>query len=128
MAYNQRLTNSTDRDCDTAADSALTTVAPVQTTSQPEGTTQPTAETTPPPEGTTAPPNNDESGRSRRRQSERGVHSDYLLIPDGLYSGSRFASKYCDKSLENFDDSTGNHDRNLFIPLFFLKGTHPTVW
>ncbi|XP_060861769.1 uncharacterized protein LOC132938769 [Metopolophium dirhodum] len=112
MAYNQRLTSSTDRDCDTVADSALTTLAQVQTT--------PPAETTSPPEGTTAQPNDDESepqtnGRSRRRPSERGVHNDYLLIPDGLYSGSRFASKYCDKSLENIDDSTVKTQGPLYV-------------
>ncbi|CAI6345766.1 unnamed protein product [Macrosiphum euphorbiae] len=155
MAYNQRLTGSTDRDCDTAADSALTTLAPGQTTSPPAGTTPPPAGTTPPPAGTTPPPagttpppagttpppagttpppagttpppgettppqNDDEfeeqpNGRSRRRPSERGLHNDYLLIPDGLYSGSRFASKYCDKSLENIDDSTVKTQGPLYV-------------
>lgn len=127
MAYNQRLTSSTDRDCDTAADTALTTFLPEQTTTpagttlSPAGTTSPPEGITSPPEGTTQPTNTDGdseaelNGRSRRRQSERGVHNDYLLIPDGLYSSSRFASKYCDKSLENIDDSTGNSDLYHFI-------------
>lgn len=125
MAYNQRLTSSTDRDCDTAADSALTTFPPEQTTA-PAGTTLSPAGTTSPPEGTTLPTNTggdseeQPNGRSRRRQSERGVHNDYLLIPDGLYSSSRFASKYCDKSLENIDESTGNSDLYHFISLFFF--------
>jgi len=133
MAYNQRLTGSTDRDCDTSADSgnitptAGTTSSSTETTSPSTGTTLPPAETTTSPAETTLPPNTEReteaspNGRSRRRPSERGVHNDYLLIPDGFYSGSRFASKYCDKSLENIDDSTGNRDCNLYIPFFFWK-------
>lgn len=155
IAYNQKLTGSTDRDCDTAAagESEQSTVQTTETTTSPSGTTQPsagttqpsvgttqpsaettqptagttqpTAGTTQPTAGTTQPPNDGSTeitpnGRSRKRPFGRGVHNDYLLIPDGFYSSSRFASKYCDKSLENIDDSTGNCDRNIFFSILNL--------
>ncbi|XP_060841398.1 uncharacterized protein LOC132922088 [Rhopalosiphum padi] len=124
VAYNQRLTGSTDRDCDTVPageseqttptsgttqPSTETTQASAETTQAPTGTTQLSTETTQPSSSTETSPN----GRSsRKRSSERG---DYLLIPDGLYSSSRFASKYCDKSLENVDDSTVKTQGPLYV-------------
>ncbi|XP_025198789.1 uncharacterized protein LOC112597077 [Melanaphis sacchari] len=129
VAYNQKLTNSTDRDCDTVAASKSE-----QSTTPPSKTTQITTETTQQPSETTQPPSvttqsstktdttsNDDlnketvNERSRKRLSERGVHNDYLLIPDGLYSTSRFASKYCDRSLENVDDSTVKTQGPLYV-------------
>lgn len=135
IAYNQKLTGSTDRDCDTAATeqttqpsagttqpSTVTTQTPAGTTQPSAGTTQSSAGTTQPSAGTTQPTTGTTtdvttSTHNRKRPFKRGVHNDYLLIPDGFYSSSRFASKYCDKSLENIDDSTGNRDQNMFFPI-----------
>ncbi|XP_026810179.1 uncharacterized protein LOC113551845 [Rhopalosiphum maidis] len=117
VAYNQRLTGSTDRDCDTVpAGESEQTTSTSGTTQPSTGTTQASAETTQAPTETIQPSSSTEevpNGRSsRKRSSERG---DYLLIPDGLYSSSRFASKYCDKSLENVDDSTVKTQGPLYV-------------
>uniref|UniRef100_A0A2S2P7N4 CUB domain-containing protein n=1 Tax=Schizaphis graminum TaxID=13262 RepID=A0A2S2P7N4_SCHGA len=125
VAYNQRLTSSTDRDCDTvlAGESEQsttqtpgqttltsgTTKATTKTTQLSTETTQLSTETTQSSSSTEKTPN---ERSSKKRSSERG---DYLLIPDGLYSSSRFASKYCDKSLENVDDSTVKTQGPLYV-------------
>lgn len=103
MAYNRKLSGSTDRDCDTADVQNTTTTTTTTTTAIPS-----TSTTT----QTNNPDRNDpQSSRMARRKKWPGtvtdVHSDYLLIPDGLYSERLFASKYCDQSLEDFDHVTG---------------------
>ncbi|CAH1713526.1 uncharacterized protein LOC114126912 [Aphis gossypii] len=136
IAYNQKLTGSTDRDCDTAGESEQstaqsttqtpmatdkTTQASVETSKTTTGTSETTTVGTSTTTGRTTPASNDgsidvtPSGRSRKQPFGRGVHNDYLLIPDGLYSSSRFASKYCDRSLENIDDSTVKTQGPLYV-------------
>lgn len=138
VAYNRKLTESTDRDCDTEADvdAGTTTKAPqttgsttaAQTTLGPEGTTTTVAQTTLASEGTTTAAGQTTvevvstttaSREARRRKLSSNVHSDYLLIPDGQFSGRVFASKYCDKSLKTLDEITGIH-RFMLCNYFFI--------
>lgn len=127
VAYNQKLTKSTDRDCDTISELTTTTIIPTTipttmvpttlptTTTTSTSTTVPTTTTTSTTTSTTttmasstARQINDESGRKRRdSRNLRDARGDYLLIPNGIYSGKSFASKYCDKSLDTFKSVTG---------------------
>ncbi|XP_025408405.1 uncharacterized protein LOC112682120 [Sipha flava] len=129
VAYNRKLTGSTDRDCDTAAVNTGTTTRAPQTTETTTArmTTTAAGQTTLGPDtvtttaGTTTTENTMTTVASvvvrsaRRRKWSSDVHSDYLLIPDGHYSGEVFASKYCDKSLETLDDITVKTQGPLYV-------------
>lgn len=143
VAYNQKLTKSTDRDCDTISELTTTTIIPTTipttmvpttmvpttlptTTTTSTSTTVPTTtvptttttSTTTTMASSTARQINDESGRKRRdSRNLRDARGDYLLIPNGIYSGKSFASKYCDKSLDIFKSVTGKeftHINNIY--------------
>lgn len=112
LAYNQDASNATDRDCDTAVatgdPSGQTTVVPSQTSSNSTNSTSSTTASNP--ENQSTIPANEPRDYARRRRwpvNVFGVHNDYLLVPDGLYSERFFASKYCYRSLERFDDIAG---------------------
>lgn len=118
MAYNRKLTGFTDRDCDTAvSNSEPTTTTSPESTSVIVSTATPvtqTAVTTAQMTTTTSAESTTQTDapstlRSELRDARKrkwhadDLHSDYLLVPDGFYSQRFFASKYCNRSLEDFD-------------------------
>lgn len=129
VAYNQKLSSATDRDCDTdQVDSTQTTTAATTTTTTTTTTDATTTESSSDPttrpeirrdigrQVITRPLDDFESEQSRnmyrrwpssKRPDSTDVHSDYLLIPDGRFSENRFASKFCEKSLESLDKISG---------------------
>ncbi|VVC32166.1 CUB domain [Cinara cedri] len=113
IAYNQNLTNFTDRDCDTLKSvSESTTVAAttLAATTKAATTVAATAELVS--TEWASIDNATEKVTVKYRDARKrklpavnsGVHSDYLLIPDGYYSETLFASKYCNKLLESYDN------------------------
>lgn len=127
IAYNTNLNNFTDRDCDTSKNVsesttiapttvapttvAPTTVAPVTVapvTVAPKTIVENTDAVTTDAATTVAPSPNYRNSRRRKLPAvNTGVHYDYLLIPDGQYSETSSASKFCAKSLENYENVKG---------------------